>query len=474
MVIIPAIDLQNGEAVRLFKGDYTKKTVYSDNPVMLAQEFEKMGAHYLHIVDLDGAKSGGTVNIRTIRAIRENVKIPIQVGGGIRNAETAALYLEEIQVNRIILGTAAVSNPDFVKEMIAKYGPERIVAGVDVRDGKVQADGWLSDSGVDYLTFIGQLSQAGVKYVVATDIAKDGTLTSPNWPMYEQIKGVNVIVSGGVSAEADIQKAGRYYGVIIGKAYYERKIDLKKLLGKRIIPCLDTVNGRVVKGVNFVDLADVGDAIEIAKKYEAQGADEIAFLDITATNEERESMFALLKRAAQELSIPITLGGGIRSMEDIRKALDAGAAKVSINSAAVANPELIREASETFGKEHLVVAIDGKGRDVMIKGGKERAGLDIAEWAKKCEELGAGEILFTSMDGDGTQDGYDVPMTKAVCEAVTIPVIASGGCGSVEHIVKVFEQTGCDAALAASIFHYGKATVSEVKEALERNGISCK
>ena len=237
---------------------------------------------------------------------------------------------------------------------------------------------------------------------------------------------------------------------------------------KRIIPCLDTVEGRVVKGVNFVDLADIGDPTQIAKRYEQQGADEIVLLDITATNEGRESMYPLLERASKELSIPVTLGGGIRTIEDFRKAISCGASKVSINSAAAANPQLIAEASAEFGKERIVVAIDFDGRDVYVKGGQEKTGLDLIEWAKKCEKLGAGELLLTSIGGDGSQKGYDIEMTKAIVDAVNIPVIASGGCGCIDDIIDVFKQTDCDAALVASLFHYGKATVREVKECLSR------
>ena len=474
MPIIPAIDLQNGQAVRLYQGDYGKKTVYSQNPPQLAADFQQMGAKYLHIVDLDGAKDGNTPNLETIRAIRERVQIPIQVGGGIRSAETVALYLEDIKIDRVILGTIAVNQPDFVRDMLQKYGPERILVGVDVREGKVAVGGWLKDSGIPYLSFIEKLKAMGLSYIVLTDIQKDGTLTSPNWDLYESVSGLNVIVSGGVSAEADIQRAKKYCGVIVGKAYYEGVINLKKILGKRIIPCLDTVEGRVVKGVHFVDLVDIGDPMEIAKAYEAQGADEIVLLDITATKEKRETVYPLLKQAADTLGIPLTFGGGISSLEDFGKALEWGASKVSLNSAAVRNPKLIREISAQFGPERLVVAIDGRDRDVVIAGGTKSTGLDILDWARQCQALGAGEILFTSMGGDGTQAGYDIPMTKRVCDAVTIPVIASGGCGKIEDVIEVFQKTNCDAALIASLLHYGKATVEEIKAAMRQEGIPCR
>lgn len=245
-------------------------------------------------------------------------------------------------------------------------------------------------------------------------------------------------------------------------------------LKKRIIPCLDIMNGKVVKGVNFVDLVNIGDPVEIAKRYEAQCADEIVLLDITATHENRDTIYDLIKRAASGLSIPITVGGGIRTIDDFRKILACGADKVSINSAAVENPNLIAEASREFGKQCVVVAIDGKGNDVYIKGGREKAELDLVSWAKRCEELGAGEILLTSMDGDGTQNGYDVEMTKKVTNAVNIPVIASGGCGKIDDIIDVFQQTNCDAALVASLFHYGMATINDVKMEMERNNIPCR
>jgi len=370
--------------VRLYQGDYDQKTVYHQDPAELAKQFAQMGAKYLHIVDLDGAKDGSTANIETIRRIRASASIPIQVGGGIRTAETVALYLNELGLDRVILGTIAVKEPAFVREMIARHGAERIVVGVDVRDDQVAVSGWTQDSGVHYLAFIEQLCEIGVQYVVVTDISRDGTLTSPNWEMYAQIRGVNVIVSGGVASEAQIAEAGRYYGVIVGKAFYEGKVDLPKLLAKRVIPCLDTVDGRVVKGVNFVDLVDIGDPIEIAKRYAEQGADEIVLLDITATNEERETMYALLARAARELTVPLTLGGGIRTVEEFGRALEAGASRVSINSAAVQYPMLVSEASRLFGSERVVVAIDGKGREVMIGGGQKSTGLDIVDWAREC------------------------------------------------------------------------------------------
>lgn len=241
------------------------------------------------------------------------------------------------------------------------------------------------------------------------------------------------------------------------------------MLAKRIIPCLDVRDGKVVKGVNFVGIREVGDPVECAMEYDRQGADEICFLDITATHEGRRTMVDVVKKAAEHVFIPLTVGGGIGSVEDFREILRAGADKVSVNSAAVKNPELISQAAEIFGSQCVVVAIDAKRDEkgqfhVVIHGGRKDTGLDVVEWAKKCQELGAGEILLTSMDTDGCKRGFDLELLQAVCSVVNIPVIASGGCGKLEHFSQVFEETGADAALAASLFHFRELTVQEVKE----------
>lgn len=249
------------------------------------------------------------------------------------------------------------------------------------------------------------------------------------------------------------------------------------MLTKRIIPCLDVDTGRVVKGVNFVNLKDVGDPVEIADFYNKQGADEIVFLDISATNEGRKTMIEVVRRTAERVFIPLTVGGGIRNIDDFKNVLRAGADKISINSAAIRRPELITEAAKMFGSQCVVVAIDGKKRkdsagwNVFINGGRADTGIDAIEWIKKCESLGAGEILLTSMDADGTKNGYDIEFTNKVCESVKIPVIASGGCGKLQDFKGVFQKTSVDAALAASIFHYKETTIKEVKNYLKENGV---
>ncbi len=253
------------------------------------------------------------------------------------------------------------------------------------------------------------------------------------------------------------------------------------MLAKRIVPCLDVNQGRVVKGVNFVNLRDAGDPVELATFYSQQGADEIVFLDITATFEDRHTIVDVVRRTAQQVFVPLTVGGGIRTSDDFKELLRAGADKISVNSAAVKHKNIIAEAAEKFGSQCVVVAIDARhcddltkcpsGYEVYVAGGRTPTGLDAIAWAREVYELGAGEILLTSMDRDGTKSGFDHSLTKQVVDAVGIPVIASGGCGTIEHFADVFEETGADAALAASLFHYGELTVPQVKEYVLSRGI---
>ncbi len=251
-------------------------------------------------------------------------------------------------------------------------------------------------------------------------------------------------------------------------------------LAKRIIPCLDVENGRVVKGVQFVDIRDAGDPVEVAKRYDQQGADEITFLDITATHEGRDTMVHTVEQMASQVFIPLTVGGGIRTCDDIRTMLNAGADKVSINSAAVFNPDFVREAAERFGSQCIVVAIDAKKVsqpgdvdrwEIFTHGGRKPTGLDAIEWAKKMVKLGAGEILLTSMDQDGVKNGYDLGVTRAISEAVTVPVIASGGVGNLDHLVAGVIEGKADAVLAASIFHFGEHSIPEAKQYMRDRGI---
>jgi cyclase len=249
-------------------------------------------------------------------------------------------------------------------------------------------------------------------------------------------------------------------------------------LAKRIIPCLDVDNGRVVKGVQFVDIRDAGDPVEIARRYDEQGADELTFLDITASHEDRDTMVHVVEEVAGQVFIPLTVGGGIRTVEDIRTMLNAGADKVAINTAAVHNPEFVKQAAEKFGAQCIVVAIDAKQVDdnpkrweIFTHGGRKPTGIDAVEWAKKMVEFGAGEILLTSMDRDGTKQGFDLDLTNAISQAVNVPVIASGGVGNLDHLVEGIIRGHADAVLAASIFHFGEYSIGQAKQQMASNGI---
>jgi len=250
-------------------------------------------------------------------------------------------------------------------------------------------------------------------------------------------------------------------------------------LAKRIIPCLDVDNGRVVKGVKFVDIRDAGDPVEVARRYDSEGADEITFLDITASSDDRETMVHVVEQVASEVFIPLTVGGGIRTLDDIRRMLNAGADKVAINTAAVFNPEFVKQATEHFGSQCIVAAIDAKQVadgtnprwEIFTHGGRKPTGIDAIEWAVKMEQYGAGELLLTSMDRDGTRDGFDLKLTRAICDAVSIPVIASGGVGGLQHLVDGVTEGHADAVLAASIFHFGEFSVGQAKHYMQDNGI---
>lgn len=503
MIILPAIDLKDGKCVRLLKGDFATVHQVSEDPLKTAEEFRAAGAEWVHMVDLDGARDGVRKNGDIVQAVCEKSGLKVELGGGIRSmADLEAVFA--LGVSRGVIGSAAVTDPDFVAEAVKKYG-DRVAVGIDTLDGKVKTAGWVEDSGLDYLEFAKKMEALGVRNIIFTDIATDGALSGPSLERLKALRetvSCRITASGGVSCLEDLIQLAEngMDGAIVGKAYYAGAVDLKKAisllregesapapcapkeeagqgtLAKRIIPCLDVKDGRVVKGVNFVSIKDAGDPVELAKFYSDQGADEVVFLDITATSDARRSVVDVIERTGEKVFVPLTVGGGIRSVEDFQEILRAGADKISVNSAAVKDPSLITRAAERFGSQCVVLAIDGRSRgdgtwEVVIAGGRTPTGLDVVEWAKRGQALGAGEILLTSMDADGTQAGFDLPMTKAVVDAVSIPVIASGGAGALEDFYEVFEKTGCDAALAASLFHYGTLTVPAVKDYLRARGI---
>jgi cyclase len=487
MLVIPAIDIHDGKCVRLYQGDFAKVTEYSDDPVEVARRWDWLGAEMLHVVDLDGARAGRPVNLDIVRRISIDRALPIQLGGGLRTPKHIRAALEA-GATRIILGTAACDDPDMLQELVRRFG-ERIIVSIDTHDGRVMTDGWLQSSAIAPEELAARVLEMGIETIVHTSVSRDGTLSGVDVDAISCLlsTGANVIAAGGVGRVQDIRRLKPLErrglaGVIIGRALYTGAVRLPDALraagNRRIIPCLDTKDGRVVKGVAFTRLRDAGDPLELALAYEKEGADELVLLDISATEEGRRTAMDVVRRVSSALSIPLTVGGGIAGLDDIERVLDAGASKVGINTAAVRNPELVRSAADAFGRDRIVVAIDAAAAApdeskwiVCTCGGKQRTQLDLVEWACTAERLGAGEILLTSIDRDGAADGYDLRQLRAVTQAVSIGVIASGGAGSPEHFRDAFEEGGADAALAASVFHFGLLRIGEVKQYLASEGV---
>lgn len=512
MLVIPAIDIHNGKCVRLFQGDFAQVTEYSDDPVEMAVKWIDMCAPMLHIVDLDGAKEGKPVHLDIAARIAAEAHrrcVPVQLGGGYRTERDVESALA-CGVDRVLLGTAACERPDIVRELVQRFG-DKIVVSIDCSAGKVMTRAWLGCSEYKGAQLARDMQRLGVTQFVFTDVSRDGTLNGVNLEAVTEIigTGASVIVAGGVGSIQDLvelknMKSPGVAGAIIGRALYTGAIELEEALevarnraGKRIIPCLDTKDGRVVKGVKFTSLKNAGDPVELAVIYGKEGADELVLLDISASVEARATALDVVRRVSAAVSIPVTVGGGIANLQQAQSVMQAGATKVCINTAAVRDPDLIASASAAFGRERIVVAIDaaaiavpattkvagaemGTSADasasvgrwqVCVAGGRERTNIDLVEWAKVVERQGAGEILLTSVDNDGGTDGYDLPQVRAVTQAVSIPVIASGGAGSLEHFHHVLTQAGADAALAASVFHFGKLSVRQVKAYLAQKGV---
>lgn len=511
-VIIPAIDLRGGRCVRLVQGRADAETVYSDDPVAVARQFAAAGAGRLHVVDLDGAFDGLPKNLDVVTAIVQAVDMPMQLGGGIRDMAAIDEVLGR-GVRWVILGTAAVEQPELVEEACRKY-PGRILVGIDARDGRAAVHGWVTGTGVDAVELALDMGRRGVREIIFTDIARDGMLQGPNVEALQRMTatGLDIIASGGVSGLEDVRTLSRIdgiSGIIIGKAIYTGAVKLDEALAlvgqksedtakgttgsgrkhteagrtgdgtvKRIIACLDLRAGRVVKGVQFAGARDVGDPVELAAFYDRQGADEIMLLDIDASAEGRAATLDVVRRVADVVSVPLTVGGGIRTIEDMKVLFDAGAAKVSVGSAAVARPELIKEAADAFGTQRIVLAVDCKRRkdadgwEVVIHGGRTPTGLDALEWARRGEQLGAGEIVLNSIDADGTKQGYDNELNRRVAAAVHVPVVASGGAGTLEHLRDGFVIGHADAALVASMLHFNEVSIARIKQFLHDAGIA--
>ena len=483
MLIYPAIDLINGSCVRLTQGDFGECQNYQTSPLEQALKYQKAGAKFLHIIDLDAAKTGSLQNLKIIEEIAKNTNLFLQVGGGIRSEKNVKTLLNT-GVDRLIIGTSIIKNSEEVEKWVKKYGSEKFAAGLDFKNNKICINGWQESINSSLEKYFILVKQMGFKTIIATDITKDGMLKGPNLEFVKQVpQFFDLIIAGGVTNLEDLKKlkSNRVKGAIIGKALYETDLNLEKALKiiqknglkKRVIPCLDMKNGRVVKGTKFIDLKDSGDAVALAKKYSQEQADELVFLDISATVEKRKNLTFLVKKVAKVVNIPFTVGGGIKSSEDINDLLRSGADKVSIGSYAVKNPEFIKEASKQFGSQCLVISVDAKKIDgdyyIAINGGSKITEILVKDFIKTMEKMGAGELLVNSLDRDGTKEGYDLELLKMVKDNVKIPIIASSGAGKMEDFAEVIKKANVDAVLAASLFHENKLKVLDVKKVINEN-----
>jgi cyclase len=483
MDVIPSIDLLQGNAVRLQHGDFTLVTTYGDPETVLDGLDVPRGSR-LHVVDLEGSRSGRPCETDVVRRLARR-DLRVQVGGGIRSVADARTWIDAGAV-KVTVGTVAADAPEVLRAIVDDLGAERVIAAVDVRDGVVRVAGWERDARASLAEVLARVESLGIKEALVTDIRRDGALRGPSFDLYRSLKTkLRIIASGGVSTLSDVVSLARL-GVdcVIGKALLERRIDLREArarvavpnaIPERIVPCLDVRDGRVVKGVSFTNIRDAGDPVECAMRYEAEGADELVILDISATDAGKRTALDTVHRVAEALFIPLTVGGGVRSIEDFRALLRAGADRVGINTAAIRDPSLLSRCAEEFGVQAVVLSCDAKrvnGRfEAIVRSGKEASGVDAVEWCKRAEELGAGEILLTSVDRDGTNLGYDVELLRAVSSVLRIGVIASGGAGQLKDFREAIEAGGARAVLAASLFHDRKLSIGEVKDYLEGEGI---
>ena len=492
MQLIPAIDVLEGKVVRLAKGDFDRVTTFGDDPCAVAKAYEQAGANTLHVVNLSSAKNpedrkSSDEFLALLRRIASETRLVLQAGGGIRSRKEME-KLFDAGAACLVLGTTLFRDPKTVAEATLRFGPEKFIAALDVRSGVVQTHGWTEATELRLPEAIEKVGLLGISRILVTDIDRDGMQTGPNLPLYAGIKNMTnamtLIASGGVRSVDDCRALAAIgcEKVVLGRALLDGtvphealKLNIEKsatssTLAVRVIPCLDVKDGRVVKGRSFQQLRDAGDPVDLAKRYCTEGADELVFLDITATSEGRRTVFDLAARVAEAVNIPFTIGGGIRSVDDARSLLDAGADKISINSAAVKNPALLSEVSADLGSANTVCAIDAKRKGsswvVLTRGGRDDTGIDAVEWAEKSQKSGAGELLVTSYDRDGIGQGFDIDLLSAIKNIVKIPVIASGGGGTLNSFVDAVRLGKADAVLAASVFHFGTFSIGEVKAAL--------
>ena len=477
MQLIPSLDLLNGRVVRLTRGDFATAKVYGDVDEVLDALEVPRGAR-LHVVDLEASRSGRPIETDIVRRLARRDLI-VQVGGGIRSVDDARRWFQ-CGVERIVVGTGAATS--LLDALAETFGPHRVVPAIDVRDGVVRTDGWQRASSVSMREIFARVEALAIPEALVTDISKDGALRGPSFALYRELRRltrVKIIASGGVSQTSDIvslARLGNVSGCVIGKALLEQRIDLaeararveaRDAVPERVIPCLDVRDGRVVKGVSFENIRDAGDPVECAMRYEEEGADELVILDINGTRSSMDTVH----RVAESIFIPLTVGGGIRSIGDFRDMLRAGADRVAINTAALLRPELIEECASEFGVQAVVLSCDAKGGFCAIRGGKEITSVDAIAWCQRAEQLGAGEILLTSVDRDGTNSGFDLELLRAATSVLKIGVIASGGAGTLDDFRNAIETGGARAVLAASLFHDRVLTVGDVKRHLEAEGI---
>ena len=484
--MIPAIDVLDGRVVRLKQGDFGRSTDYGDNPVAVAQSFASQGATRIHLVNLSGAKNGKLEQtfLDVVRDISKSTKLSLQVGGGIRSISDIYAALEA-GAGRIVLGTVLFTDTELVRNALLLFGNMRFVAALDIQDNEIRIRGWQESSGIPFYEGIKLVKSFGIGSILITDISRDGMEQGPNVSLYKKIlknyPELNITASGGVRNAGDILtlKNAGCSSAVIGKSLISGEVQFADLclaqsdLAVRIIPCLDVTGGRTVKGTKFQNLRDAGDPVELAKRYCEEGADELVFLDISATREKRETVFELVARVAEAVNIPFTIGGGVRSVENARRILEAGADKVSVNSAAVQRPVLLSEMAKQLGRANTVCAIDarkkGKSWVVLSKGGTEETERDAVEWAVEAAERGAGELLVTSFDRDGTGEGFDTELLARIRQRVNVPIIASGGAGSLQDFVDAVSKGKVNALLAASVFHFEQLSIEDVKQALRRS-----
>lgn len=483
--LIPSIDLLGGRAVRLLRGDFTASTDYGD-PLSILETWTLAPGSLVHVVDLEASREGRIVHLDTVAAIARR-GIRVQVGGGVRRPDDARRWLDA-GATRVVTGTAAARDRHTLRAICDDVGGANVVVAIDLRDGVVRTDGWTESAARSASSIVRDAEECGAAALLVTDIRCDGTLAGPSLDLYRTLAlstTLPLLASGGIGTLGDLVSVARIgaAGAIVGRALLDRRFTMAQASARladrerpvRVIPCLDVRGGRVVKGVAFRNLRDAGDPVECARRYEREGADELVVLDVSATAEERLASLETVRAIAQSLFIPLTVGGGVRSVDDFRGLLRAGADRVAINSAALEDPELIRRAAAEFGAQAVVVACDAKrdgdGWRVVTRSGTAPHHIDAIAWCRKAAELGAGEILLTAIDRDGAQNGFDIELLRRATAAAGIGVIASGGAGTPAHFAEAIERGCASAVLGASTFHDRLFGIADVKAALAARGI---